>query len=129
MLIVSSRKQRVRIDNIYSYWSEIKNGIPKSSVFGPLLFLIYANAISDDIEKSTVVSYADDTAVYYSHSGEDTLITQVTQDLKLVKHSDKLLLKVTHKKTQVFLCSNSQKVKESVSEVKLEGASLNHDIT
>ncbi len=123
---VSSRKQRVKINDTYSDWSEIKNGVPQGSLLGPLLFLIYVNAISDDIEKSTVVSYADDTALYYSHSNKDTLITQITQDLEtLVKHFDKLLLKVNHKKTQVLLCSNSQKVKESVPEVKLNGSSLN----
>ena len=76
------------------------------------------NAISDDIEKSIVVSYVDDTALCYSHSNKDTVITQATQDLEiykkftiLVKHFDKLLLKVNYKKTQVFLCSNSQRVR------------------
>ena len=34
---LSDRKQRTKINNTFSKWSDIKSGVPKGSILGPLL--------------------------------------------------------------------------------------------
>ena len=58
-----NRKQRVHIPGGSSHWFPIEAGVPRGSILGPLLFLIYINDIVTNI-KSTVRLFADDTSLY-----------------------------------------------------------------
>ena len=55
-------KQCVVINGFASEWGSIEAGVPRGSVLGPLLFLIYIN----DLEgiKSQVKYFADDTSQF-----------------------------------------------------------------
>ena len=44
-------------------WSDILSGVPQSSVLGPVLFVLYINAI-DDTANSKILTFADDTKIY-----------------------------------------------------------------
>ena len=50
------------IDGQSSDWNEIEAGVPQSSVLGPLLFLIYINDITEDLQCDSFL-YADDTSL------------------------------------------------------------------
>ena len=47
----------------YSDWSPVISGVPRGSILGPVMFLIYVNDIPDIIT-STAKLFADDTKIY-----------------------------------------------------------------
>ena len=71
---LNDRKQRVVLDGICSNVVEVTSGVPQGSVIGPLLFLIYINDLSREIN-SKVRIFADDTVIYREiATSEDRLV-------------------------------------------------------
>ena len=62
---LSDRKQRIKLNNIVSSWSEIKKGVPQGSILGPLLFNVFINDIFYFIEHGTLYNYADDNTISF----------------------------------------------------------------
>ena len=60
---LQNRYQRVVIPGAKSDWNYIRAGVPQGSIIGPLLFLLYINAIVKDIG-SNIRLFADDTSLY-----------------------------------------------------------------
>ena len=61
---LNNRQQRVRIDNDFSKWSDIKDGVPQGSILGPLYFNIHICDLFYVMRKWPIVNYADDTTPY-----------------------------------------------------------------
>ena len=59
---LTNRKQRVIIEGQSSEWKNINAGVPQGSVLGPLLFFIYINDITENLETDCFL-YADDTSL------------------------------------------------------------------
>ena len=66
--------------------NEIKRGVPKESILGPLLLNVFINDIFMFIEKTEVCNFADDYTIY--NCGED-----LSNNLENIKHDLKILLK------------------------------------
>ena len=76
---LDNRKQTVVINGDNSENNPVSSGIPQDSVLGPILFLVYINALREQV-KSRVRLFANDTAMYLAiNSQSDSLMLQ--QDL------------------------------------------------
>ena len=60
---LSNRQQRTVLNGKSSTWGSISAGVPKGSVLGPLMLLVYINDLTKDF-KCTVKLFADDTSIF-----------------------------------------------------------------
>ncbi len=96
---LTGRKQRVTIDGQSSDWSEIKAGVPQGSVLGPLLFLIYINNITTDLQSSSFL-YADDTSLLEVVDDPTITAARLNNDLELINTwTQKWLVTINSDKT------------------------------
>ena len=77
--LFSSHTQYVSRNNTKFESLSINYGVAKGSVFGPLLFLIYINDLSNGLNKSS-----DDATIYTKHKNTYLLCNILTIDLKNV---------------------------------------------
>ena len=61
---LKNRQQVVRVEGQLSQKVWVKSGVPQGSVLGPLLFLIMMLDITDNIQKASLSSFADDTRLW-----------------------------------------------------------------
>lgn len=107
---LTNRKQFVQYKDAHSTTQTITSGIPQGSILGPLLFILYINDLSDALDLS-VLSFADDTTLYLSHSNIQTLYHSSNNELsKLFKwlNANKLALN-TDKTKYMIICSKYHK--------------------
>ena len=70
------RQQRVVVNGIKSDWAPVLSGVPQGTVLGPVLFSLYINDITTDID-SEIRLFADDCVCYREIKGtEDTVKLQ-----------------------------------------------------
>ena len=77
---MTDRKQVTEIDNCKSSLKHITTGVPQGSILGPIIFLLYINDINNSTEVN-LLSFADDTTVYYSGPFNKYLFDVVNREL------------------------------------------------
>ena len=77
------RYQHVLLNGQESDWLTVKADIPKGSILGSLLFLIYIYDLPDNLT-STVKFFADDTSLFSTVINSDILLQELNEDLKTV---------------------------------------------
>ena len=83
--VVSGRRQRFVINGMISDWAKIFAGVPRGSILGPLLFLIYINNIVNNIQ-SNIHLFADDTSLYIFVENPHTAALTLNSDLGAIHH-------------------------------------------
>ena len=81
---LSNRSQIVSFKGERSSEENILFGVPQGSILGPLLFLIHVNDLHQQIEKSNVIMYADDTVLLFSDKSETEIEKALNHDAKLL---------------------------------------------
>ena len=80
---LDNRKQIVVVDGKKSDILDIRAGVPQGSRLGPLLFLIYMNDITDDIE-SDILIFADDTSLFVTGTDPAETAEILNRDLQKI---------------------------------------------
>ena len=120
---LSDRKIRVVINGQTSEWIPTTAGVPQGSILGPLLFLIFINDITSNIE-SDIHLFADDTSLMDIIEDHLLSYSKLNRDLKrLSTWSDKWL--VTFNATKTVYLQVSRKLQPCPKPIlKLHGQEI-----
>ena len=109
-----NRTQSVRVGPEISNPEKITCGVPQGSILGPLLFLITFNDIATVLKHSNIITYADDTVIYFSGKSKESIQDRLQSDFNAIAdwlESMDLVTNMKKGKTEVMLFGTSQKVK------------------
>ena len=102
---LSNRKQKVVIGNDSSCTGQIKAGVPQGSVLGPLLFLVFINDITENIN-SKIRLFAHDTTLFIDFDDESEAVDLINKDLDAIsKWADRWLVNFCPSKSETLLVS------------------------
>lgn len=107
---LTGRTQYVDIDGSKSELLDVTSGVPRGSVLGPVLFLVYINDIAQNINKDIKVRlFADDCLLYKEINNEND--SKILNDaLKVVEcWCETSKMKINKEKTVVFRVTNKRK--------------------
>ena len=123
---LSDSMQYVQYNQTNSIKRNISCGVPQGSILGPLLFLLYINDLANVSKLLTVILFADDSNIFYSHN-DPTILTRVlkeeTEKLSEWFKANKLSLNLDKRKYMLF------KPKQKKARLNINLFINNHDIT
>ena len=109
-----NRKQKVIVNKHSSQWSDVMSGVPQGTILAALFFLIYISDIGEDIQFSTLASYADDSKVrkrIKNQSDGDNLQKDINN---VFNWTDKNLMKFNLTKFELLRIGKKQDLKDEI---------------
>ena len=106
---LSNRKQRVKVNDRYSLWSEILFGVPQGSILRPLLINIFICHMFYLLEDSDIANYANDSTPYCAGKSAEFLVNSLEQSSAILfEWLNNNYIKVNTGKSHLLLSGNSR---------------------
>lgn len=97
---LNNRIQCARVNGVLSESLVIEYGVPQGTVLGPLLFSIYVNGLFLTESRGDIITFADDTAIFYKANSWEELKSIAETDISNIKKwFDNKLLTINFEKT------------------------------
>ena len=77
---ITNRLPRCKINNSFSGWGKVLNGVPQGSILGPLLLNIFLNDIFLSLRKCELANYTDDSTLYTSDKSISNIMNSLSHD-------------------------------------------------
>ena len=104
---LANRKQRTKINDSYSPWSDTLFGDPQSSILGPLMFNIFLSDVFLIVKDVNIASYADDNTLYDSYGTiEEVILSLQSSSKKLFQWLSDNQMKGNTKKCHLILSTD-----------------------
>ena len=104
------RTQCVKYMDIMSKKEPITHGVPQGSILGPIFFMIFMNDLNEVVENCKILSYADDTTLYFTSKNASNIQVAINQDInKLEKWFLENRMKLNESKTELMVVQPKNK--------------------
>ena len=105
------RTQYVKFDECFSAQNQIKLGVPKGSVLGPLLFLIFINDIVTHLNEFILKLFADDTTLLIVGNDLKNVLNNLESALnKLINWCNLNRLDINWDKTKIMFITSKRNI-------------------